>query len=218
LLVSILLVVIYAAVCSDEYHLTGRLALAAAVLQVVATFLLTRREHPQAPSPDRTRVFVQRVFAVTSAICIGVGIYHQSLFLPITSWRLLGWSGAGFWHLPAVLLLLSGWLLHCACVVMEYRFLAKLAARLRDRFMVEQCKIAGLGAGASGVLILFLMPGLFNLMAMFDNVLTFAVLVVAALFLVWTSFLNVYCAARFTQQFWLANERSRRRKTEVALA
>jgi len=224
LLSRILLAAIYIEACSYNNSLAGGFAIAMCILHVAGTFFLTAKEHPHLYAADGRRALLQRFLALASALSIGAGIYQQATVTPITAWSiklwppLLAWSGAGFWRLPAIALLLTGWLLYCTCVFFECRYLAKLAARLLDPFMTRHCKIAALGASAGGLLALCVMPDILDWQSMSQYLPAFLVLVIWSLFLLWISFLNAYCAARFTQQYWLAAERWRRKETNPALA
>jgi hypothetical protein len=188
-------------------------AIAAAVLYVVGIYLLTRREHPYLPPPDRKAASRPRRLAIASLLCIAAAFCDETI------WRSIGRPN-GFrgrwsldWHRPAIFLLVLGWLIYCLCTEVEYRFLAKLAGRLLDRFMTEHCKIAGLGAGVSSVLVLWVARSIFDMFSIPTSQSAFAataaVIVLWLLFLVWTGFMNIYCAIRFTQQSWIAAERWR---------
>lgn len=218
LLARLILLGIYISIFSMHYtrynwSTAALLAIGMSVTYLAATFLLTRREHPHLPSPDHKRVFIQRNLATASLICITGAAGYQDYLFNIR--RGLGFMGLTRmnWDISTQTLLILGWLLYCVCVVLEYRYLAKLAGRLLDNFMTEKCRIAGIGAAVSSVLVIGVMPIIVDWFAIPQNQLLFAlilgVIVLWILFLVWTGFMNVYCAIRFTQQSKFAAARWR---------
>jgi hypothetical protein len=195
---------------TGEFALTAILLLTMCLFYVIGTFQLTQREHPYLRSSNRDKILAQRLLASASFACFaaGIGVQIHYILLPRSGSGILsiavGWSGT------AVSFLVFGWLLYCACVVIEYFFLAKLAARLLDGFMAEHCRIAGIGAAITSLLAVIIAP-----MNDFPGDLLLYIVLVAAivlwmLFVIWTAFMNLYCAIRFRQQSRLAAERWRR--------
>jgi hypothetical protein len=223
ILTRVMLFAIYFVSDSRNFGLVGSLMVVATGTYVAGIFLLTLREHPHLPSPDRRSARWLRLLAVSSLFCLALGIVHQLHFPRSGSWRLtiipglIEWSGGGWWHIPTLILFLSAWLAYSACVIIEYRFLARLAGRLLDRFMVEHCQIAGVGAAISGTLaVLIVRPivghGLPQTEAGWLAMCT--TLIAWGLFVVWTGFMNVYCGLRFLKLSWIAQERWKRRQGE----
>lgn len=221
----VLLLLVYATSFNGfrEFLMPGVLALLAGATYVAGALLVTRREHPHLPSPDRRMGQLQRVLAMASLLCLIGGVFHQTHLPQSAAWRIViipgivVWSGGGFWHLPALMLFLVSWLLYSACVIVEYRFLARLAGRLLDRFMIEHCTIAGIGAAISGVLVLGIVRPIVGRSFPVSQAAFLAIsalVVVWGLFLVWTGFMNVYCASRFLKLCWIADERWRRRNSQ----
>jgi hypothetical protein len=86
--------------------------------------------------------------------------------------------------------------------------------------MDEHCRIAGIGAGASNLLALWLTRNIDRWWRTFVQPWSawtwFGVMLVWLLFLVWSAFMNGYCAFCFLQQSWIADQRWREQKSEAA--
>jgi hypothetical protein len=182
---------------------------------VAGIFLMIGNEHPYLRSPDRKLASMQRILAVASLICIGLGVSYQANASSFS-------RSLDRWEPQTVMLLICGIVLYSICVILEYRFLAKLAGRLLDRFMVEHCMIAGIGACVSNILVLGVVPIVAASETLPKNLLLFAtlvcLLVLWLLFLIWTSFMNVYCAVRFARLATQAAQRWRSQKSAANLS
>jgi hypothetical protein len=148
-------------------------------------------------------------------------VFYQSYYRFVFQIRrlfLIDWSGSSFYHDDAITLWIAGWLLFCVSTVVEYHFLARLAARLLDKFMTEHCRIAGLGAGLTGLVIPFWIRWIVRtywLSSTSEIWILLGVMVCWLLFVIWTGFMNLYCAVRFLQQSWLAAEAQRQRQLQA---
>lgn len=217
------LLVIYAALYNSERRLAGWYAIVAATCYLLGTYLITRREHPYLQAKDQRRAMAQRTLALAVLSCIAAGLLYRIYFPRAWPWSInLGFTvigSTGYWSWPTVMFLVGGWLVYCISVVVEYRFLAGLAGRLLDKFMIEHCIIAGIGAGITSALMLFVTRDLFRsifAMPVARTIFFLAICVFWLLFAIWTGFMNVYCAGRFIEQSWMASERWKLRKLEQA--
>jgi hypothetical protein len=127
----------------------------------------------------------------------------------------------GYFHPLTLELALGAWLVFALLIVMEYQFLARLAARLLDRFMTEHCKIAGIGAAVGGIVVLCIVRTLARFGFPLSGPRMWAVIGVVVLwqlFVIWAAFMNGYCALRFLQQAWVAERNWRSGSLEFRAA
>jgi hypothetical protein len=210
----LMLVLVYAA--ANDPEAAGVFALATSAIYLIGIFLLTFNEHPFLRSPSRGPASWLRLLASASLLLVIAGVCEQRFRLLPPG---LGGVGTGYLTMGGALLIF-GWICYCACVVLELYFLAQLAGRLLDDFMDEHCRIAGIGAGASNLLALWLTRNIDRWWRTFVQPWSawtwFGVMLVWLLFLVWSAFMNGYCAFCFLQQSWIADQRWREQKSEAA--
>jgi hypothetical protein len=219
--VRIMLALVFVALYSRERRLAAIAAVVGAVFYAFGIWCLTRREHPFLRPTYNERPGLRRVLAFILLICIAGGVFYQSHYrfaFGDRRWFLIDWSGSSFYLDDAITLWVAGWLLFCLSTVVEYHFLARLAPRLLDRFMTEHCRIAGFGAGLTGLVIPFWISRIVRtnwIRSTSDIWMLLGVMVCWLLFVIWTGFMNMYCAVRFLQQSWLAAESQRQRQLQA---
>lgn len=213
--VRILVIGAFEAVFVHVYAPAGLLILVAGAAYIIGTWLLTLQEHPFLKSPERKGVRKQRGRAILSVALLGIGMLIETDYIPsLPPGRYALTTLFGYWRIEAVIAWMLAWVFFCFGTMYEYRFLATLAGRLLDRFMTEHCKIAGIGAACSGIAMLFCAPaiiGAWDALSSFPYfVVAVSIIVIWMLFVLWTGFMNLYCAIRFTGQAWRAENRWRR--------
>ncbi len=215
----LVLIFVFLGIYWSDLRMAGYATLIASLCYAVGVYCLTLREHPFLRPTYHEFAGLRRACAMLAFACVVGGLMHQK-WAP-RQLTLLGFNWRAFSHNDAITLWLAGWLFFCVSTILEYHFLGRLAGRLLDRFMTEHCRIAGIGAGASGIVIPFWIRGVANPVAWTRgrSSLVFVLLVVIVcwlLFVIWTGFMNLYCAVRFMQQSWLAQEHWRLQQVNLA--
>lgn len=210
--VRVLLLLMWPIAFAGNRRMVGNVALIACGVYFCGVWLFTTPEHPHLRSVGATRARFQRFASILILVLVAAGIWLQMNGRPVpmtAAFRLPGYLGG--WQPESLAAWVVAWLVFAVGTGFEYRFLAILAARLLDRFMTEHCRIAGLGAAITSVLIIPVAPAIIrNRHIVGSDVLFMAVLIISImwmLFIVWTGLMNLYCAARFLAQSWRAQER-----------
>lgn len=220
-IVHVLLILMWAAAFYEDRRTVAVIALISCGVYFFGIWLFTTPEHPHLRSVGGSRALFQRFASILILILVGAGIWLQMNWRSIPMMATM--RGAGYfagWQSVSLIAWVMAWLVFAVGTAFEYAFLAILAGRLLDRFMTEHCRIAGLGAGITSVLIIPIAPAIIRNRYIVDSSFMFvAVLLVSVawmLFVVWTGVMNLYCAARFLAQSWRAQKRWQ--QTSAALA
>jgi len=209
---------IYATAFFERMDAAAILAIVIGVLYVAGIDLLTQQEHPYLKSPDRKMARRQRILALLSFALLLAALWDDQWGPNTRPWELhllgLDFSGSGHWKWPMILLTLGAWLTYCVGLVLEFRFLGQLATRVLDRPMREHARIVGVGAAVTNGLAIL---GVSSVMraswvwatSKWQLYAICALVVVWMLFVIWAGIVNLYCALRFIEQSWIAQERWR---------
>jgi hypothetical protein len=222
LMVRVVLLVLYAQLAAHNIDLMPGTAVVAATLYLAGILALTRPENPFLKTREHSLVRWQRGLAIAMVLCCALAFAHQQ-YLGRNGRGLSGlfyWAGGRF-HAATLELSLCAWLMFSICIALEYRFLARLAGRLLDKFMTEHCRIAGIGAAAGGIAVVPIVQMLAR-----DRVpstvagiwIVVILLVLWQLFVIWAALMNGYCAIRFLQQAWIAERNWRSGSAECPMA
>lgn len=179
-------------------------------------FLVTAPEFPKIPASKRKAATGLRKLAAASLGCLVIGIFYQVIGTARAP-RPLGLMGSPSvqWYWPALILFLVGWVFYCCCLFVEFRLFAELAKRMGDHLLARFCAWAGVGATASGVLLLFCVKSIIEEWSSFGIFSVGGVIVMWLLFLLWAGFLNLDFAARLREQARLAKERDARQFSTI---
>lgn len=210
--VRVLLILMWPIAFAGNRRMVGILALIACGVYFCGVWLFTTPEHPHLRSVGATRARFQRFASIVILVLVAAGIWFQMNWrsIPVAATVRVPGYLAG-WRPASLAAWVGAWLVFAMGTGFEYRFLAILAGRLLDRFMTEHCRIAGVGASVTSVLIIPVAPAIIrNRHIVGSDLIFMAVLIISIvwmLFIVWTGFMNLYCAARFLAQSWRAEKR-----------
>jgi hypothetical protein len=172
------------------------LAVTSLITHGTGVFLLTSRERRYAPPPSGRL----RPVAFAGTLCLAAGVAYQVVGT-LTAPRPLGLMGGVSveWYWPALILLAGGWVVHSLGVLLEFRFLSRLARRMGDRVLARSCAAAGTAAAAGGLALTF---GANAVVGQWEplGIITKVVIAVWFAALFWTGMIHLDVAVRLVER------------------